>query len=119
MTSELLDLTELKEKLRQFAQEREWEIYHNPKNLSMALTVESAELMEIFQWLTAEETQELSVENKHKVSEELADILLYTIRLADRLNISLSQAAQEKLIKNAKKYPVEKARGNAKKYHDL
>ena len=112
------DLLMLRDKLRTFAEARDWDQFHSPKNLSMALMVEVAELMEHFQWLTEAQSFALAADNKTAVSEELADILLYLIRLADKLGVDLQQAALHKLEKNALKYPVEQARGSAKKYSD-
>lgn len=109
------DLHLLRDKLRVFADERDWEQFHSPKNLSMALMVEVAELMEHFQWLTETQSAELSPETQHAVSEELADILLYLVRLSDRLGVDLNEAALRKLEKNAVKYPAELVRGSAKK----
>jgi NTP pyrophosphatase (non-canonical NTP hydrolase) len=105
--------------LRRFASERDWDQYHSPKNLAAALCVEAAELLEHFQWRTDEESKSLPVENLAKVKEELADVLLYLIRLADKLNVDLLEAAISKLAMNAQKYPVDKARGNSRKYTDL
>lgn len=105
--------------LRRFAAERDWDQFHSPKNLSMALSVESAELMEHFQWLTAAESERLPPEKCEQVRLEMADVLLYLVRLADKLDIDLVAAAQEKLALNARKYPVDKARGSSKKYSEL
>ena len=118
---ELIDLGALKEQLAIFAAERDWNQFHNPKNLAMALSVEAAELLEIFQWLTADQGSavENDSERKMAVGEELADIVVYAVRMAGVLNIDLSRAIEEKIAKNAVKYPVHKARGNAKKYSDL
>jgi len=110
------DLILLRDKLRAFAEERDWEQFHSPKNLSMALMVEVAELMEHFQWLTEAQTASLPAEVKPAVTEELADILLYLVRLSDRLEVDLLEAALRKLEKNAAKYPADKVRGSAKKY---
>jgi len=110
------DLILLRDKLRAFAEERDWEQFHSPKNLSMALMVEVAELMEHFQWLTEAQTASLSAEVKPAVTEELADILLYLVRLSDKLEVDLLEAALHKLEKNAAKYPADKVRGSAKKY---
>lgn len=110
------DLLMLRDKLRAFAEERDWDQFHSPKNLSMALMVEAAELMEHFQWLTEAQSAGLSAENKQAVGEELADILLYLVRLSDKLDIDLREAALLKLEKNALKYPAEQVRGSAKKY---
>ncbi len=114
--SDRSDLTMLRDKLRVFAEERDWEQFHTPKNLSMALMVEVAELMEHFQWLTAEQSTELPAETREAVSEELADCLLYLVRLSDRLGVDLREASLLKLEKNALKYPADQVRGSAKKY---
>ncbi|MBV6476237.1 MAG: nucleotide pyrophosphohydrolase [Rhodocyclaceae bacterium] len=112
-------LIELRDRLRVFTQEREWDRYHTPKNLAMALIVEAAELAEHFQWLTAEESQSPQDGKREKVRDELADVLIYLVELADALGVDLAAAAHDKIAKNALKYPVEKARGNAKKYDEL
>ena len=111
-------LAELTDKLSDFARERDWEQFHSPKNLSMALIVEAAELVEHFQWLTEAQSAGLPPEDKHAVGEELADILLYLVRLSDKLGIDLREAALLKLEKNAAKYPAEQVRGSAKRYSD-
>jgi dCTP diphosphatase len=102
--------------LRVFARERDWNQYHTPKNLSMALAVEAAELMEIFQWLTPAESRKLKPIERAEVKDEIGDVMIYLVRLADRLSISPLEAARAKLVKSRRKYPVEKARGNARKY---
>jgi dCTP diphosphatase len=112
------DLLILRDKLRAFAEARDWDQFHSPKNLSMALMVEVAELMEHFQWLTEAQSLDLTAKTKDAVSEELADILLYLIRLSDKLDVDLLKAALRKLEKNAVKYPAEKVRGSAKKYSE-
>jgi dCTP diphosphatase len=112
-------LLELRDALRHFASDRDWDKFHSPKNLAIALSVEAAELLEHFQWLSDAESADLSVATRIKVREELADVLLYLIRLADKLNVELANAAAEKIQANAAKYPVEKARGSSKKYTDL
>jgi NTP pyrophosphatase (non-canonical NTP hydrolase) len=112
------DLQMLRDKLRAFAEARDWDQFHSPKNLSMALMVEVAELMEHFQWLTEAQSLDLATENKNAVSEELADILLYLVRLSDKLDVDLLKAALDKLEKNAVKYPAEQVHGSAKKYSD-
>lgn len=104
--------------LRQFAIERDWEQFQSPKNLSMALIVEAAELVEHFQWLTEEQSYALSVEKLKAVSHEMADVLVYLMRLADRLDIDLLAATEEKMLLNSEKYPAEKVRGSAKKYSE-
>jgi dCTP diphosphatase len=112
-------IQDLRNKLRQFAAERDWDQFHSPKNLAMALSVESAELLENFQWLSDAESAALAPERREKIREELADVLLYLIRLADKLDIDLATAATDKLSVNAKKYPIQKARGNNKKYTEF
>lgn len=108
-------LEDLKNQLRAFAHARDWEQFHSPKNLAMALIVEAAELTEHFQWLTEAQSQALSTEQREQVAQELADVFLYLVRLADRLDIDLMDAAQRKLVINAQKYPADKVRGSAKK----
>jgi NTP pyrophosphatase (non-canonical NTP hydrolase) len=108
-------LDDLKEQLRDFARERDWEQFHSPKNLAMALSVEAAELVEHFQWLTEAQSQALAADKRELVAQELADVLLYLVRLADRLDIDLMDAAQRKIVLNAQKYPADKVRGSAKK----
>lgn len=112
------ELLILRDKLRKFAEARDWEQFHSPKNLSMALMVEVAELMEHFQWLTEEQSTNLDAEKQAVVAEELADILLYLVRLSDRLDVDLMDAALRKLDKNAVKYPADQVRGSAKKYSE-
>ncbi len=113
------DLNTLKQQLRTFAAARDWDQFHSPKNISMALSVEVAEIIEHFQWLTEEQSRNLSVEKLAEVATELADTLIYLIRLADKLDIDLIAAAQSKIEVNEQKYPVEKAKGNAKKYSEF
>jgi dCTP diphosphatase len=112
-------LETLRVQLAQFAAERDWEQFHNPKNLAMAVAGEAGELIEHFQWLTPEQAENLPRETRDEVALECADVLLFLLRLCDRLDIDLAQAAQKKLALNAKKYPVEKAKGRATKYDKL
>ena len=109
----------LRQTLRQFAQERDWDQFHYPKNLAIALSVEAAELLENFQWVSETESAVLPTERREQVRHEMADVLLYLIRLADKLNIDLAASAAEKIQLNAGKYPIDKARGNAKKYTEF
>jgi len=109
-------ISSLQEKLRTFASERDWEQFHNPKNLAMALTVEAGELQEIFQWLTEQQSSSLEVQQREHVKEEMADVLLYLCRLADVLDIDLQEVALSKLKRNAEKYPVDQVRGKSAKY---
>ena len=110
------DLDQLKHKLRVFAREREWDQFHSPKNLAMALSVEVAELAEIFQWMTEQQSQSPEAAILDAIADEVADIQLYLIRLADKLDIDIVAAAKQKFIKNEHKYPAEKVRGSARKY---
>ncbi len=113
------DLNILKQRLRKFAEARDWDQFHSPKNLSMALSAEVAEITEYFQWLTEEQSKNLPQNKLDEVETELADTLIYLIRLADKLDVDLLAAAISKIELNEKKYPVEKAKGNAKKYTEL
>ena len=113
------ELQILVERLRDFATDRDWDQFHSPKNLSMALIAEAAELVEHFQWLTEEQSASLSDDKLAEVREELADILIYLVRIADKLNTDLFQAAVRKIEKNEEKYPVDKAKGSAKKYTEF
>lgn len=107
-------LAEVQERLREFAAVRDWEQFHAPKNLAMALIVEAAELVEHFQWLTPDESARLTPAQREAVEQELADVLLYLVRLADRLDVDLLAAAERKIALNEGKYPVESTRGKAK-----
>ena len=111
----ITSLDDLQAALQQFADERDWEQFHSPKNLAMALGVEVAELAEHFQWLTQQQSLNLAAEKKQEVGEELADILIYLVRLADRLDINLEDAISKKINKNALRYTVEASRGSAAK----
>jgi len=108
-------LEELRQRIAAFAAERDWDQFHSPKNLSMALIAEAAELVEHFQWLSEEQSRSLGEEKLQEVGEELADILIYLVRVADRLGIDLIQAADRKIAINAGRYPVERVRGDARR----
>jgi NTP pyrophosphatase (non-canonical NTP hydrolase) len=112
-------LLALREAMRRFAAERDWDQFHSPKNLAAALSVEAAELLEHFQWLTEEASRTLTAEARARVAEEMADVLLYLVRLADKLDVDLAAAAIAKIARNAQKYPVEKSRGSSRKYTEL
>lgn len=114
MVSDSLD--EIKQKARVFVAERDWDQFNSPKNLAMALIAEAGELIEHFQWLTEEQSRRMDPEQTKEVSHELADILIYLIRLADQLNVDLLKATNEKMRINEEKYPVDKVKGSAKKY---
>jgi len=107
----------LQEKLRSFSLERDWDKFHSPKNLIMALTGEVGELSEIFQWLSEKESKELDKNKKSLVEDELADILLYLIKLSDILDVDLLSVSANKIIKNGEKYPIEKCYGKSDKYN--
>ena len=110
---------DLKDKLRDFSRDRDWDQFHTPRNLATALAVEAAELLEHFQWLRDDESQSLRQETRDAVSLEAADVLLYLVRLADKLDLDLIALAERKIEINAEKYPISRSRGNAKKYTDL
>jgi NTP pyrophosphatase (non-canonical NTP hydrolase) len=110
------DFDRIKKQVRQFVVERDWDQFHSPKNLSMALIVEAAELVEHFQWLTEEQSCNLSREKLAEVEQELADIQVYLISLAEKLQLDLITAVDKKLALNAEKYPAEQVRGSSKKY---
>lgn len=112
-----MNIDEIQARLADFANERDWEQFHSPKNLSMALAGEVGELLEIFQWLTEEQSQRSSLtgDQLEAAAEELADVLIYALRLADKLDIDLQDAVSRKIDKNALRYTVEAARGNAAK----
>ncbi|MDO9205359.1 MAG: nucleotide pyrophosphohydrolase [Methylotenera sp.] len=109
-------LEELRQRISAFVEERDWVQFHTPKNLAMAMIVEAAELVEHFQWSTPQESQQLTPEKREAVSHELADTFVYLLRIAEVLHIDLIEAANQKIELNAKKYPVEKARGSNAKY---
>ncbi|HSS62974.1 MAG TPA: nucleotide pyrophosphohydrolase [Gammaproteobacteria bacterium] len=112
-------LEALREDVRQFARERDWEQFHSPKNLAIGLSVEASEILEHFQWLSQAESGSLPEDTRDAVRLELADVFIYLIRLADTLDVDLVNAAREKMKVNADKYPVEKVKGNATKYDRL
>lgn len=109
-------LDQIKEQLRRFAAERDWDQFHSPKNLSMALIAEAAELVEHFQWVTEEQSKSLSSEKLAEIELELADVQIYLVRLADKLQLDLMAAVEKKLALNESKYPASKVRGSSKKY---
>jgi NTP pyrophosphatase (non-canonical NTP hydrolase) len=113
------DITALTEKIKKFRDERDWAQFHNHKDMALSLVLEAAELLEHFQWKSLDEVERHTEAHKGEISQELADIAMYLFELADNLGIDLSKAIQEKLEHNAKKYPVEKARGRHTKYNKL
>lgn len=107
---------DIRQRLRKFIADRDWQQFNSPKNLSMALIAEAGELVEHFQWLTDKQSKELDEDQLKAVSHELADVFIYLLRLADELNIDLIKATNEKMVINNKKYPAEKVKGSANKY---
>lgn len=114
-----MDLAKLIADIRQFSEERDWRQFHTPKNLATAVSVEAAELQEIFMWLTAEQSRQLSAEKMQDARDEIGDVLICLLNLADQLGIDAVDAAVQKMQKNRAKYPVDKAKGLAKKYNEL
>ena len=112
------ELTALRDLIRQFVAERDWDQFHTPKNLATALCVEAAELLEPFQWLRTGDTSELDAAKLDEVRYEMADILVYLVRLADKLDVDLVKAVTEKMALNRAKYPADKVRGSARKYNE-
>lgn len=109
-------MDDLRNTLREFVRERDWEQFHTPKNLAMALAGEAAEILEIFQWLTPEQSSDLDADKLAEVTDEIGDVLIYLVRLADKLGIDPMEAAHAKIERNRKKYPAELVRGRADKY---
>jgi dCTP diphosphatase len=112
-------LIRLRDALREFAAARDWDQFHSPRNLATALAVEAAELLEPFQWLTDDQSRDLPPATRVAVEQELADVLLYLVRLADKLGVDLEQAGHAKIALNGERYPVEKARGSSRKYDEF
>tara|TARA_X000000950_G_C13829328_1_gene625436 strand:+ start:74 stop:436 length:363 start_codon:yes stop_codon:yes gene_type:complete len=120
MTKEKLDLKTIKEKLRKFSQDRDWDQYHSPKNLAMAMSVEVAELLEIFQWSNDGGMEKIEdKETKKQIEEEIADIFNYLVKFVDLMDLDLEQLSLEKIKKNDMKYPVNKFKGKSDKYNKL
>ena len=118
MSEQTDSLNLLRDALRVFVAERDWAQFHSPKNLASALTVEAAELLEPFQWLSTGHLDQLSAEKYTAIRHEMADVLTYLVLLADNLKVDLIAATQEKMALNALKYPVAQVRGDARKYAD-
>lgn len=112
---------ELKEKIKEFCDDRDWDQFHNAKELAIALSIEASELLEIFRWKTHEEVDELFKNEKKKedIEDEMADVLYFLVRIAQKYDIDLSEALDRKIEKNDKKYPVDKAKGSSKKYNEF
>ena len=109
-------LISLRDALRDFAAERDWDQFHTPRNLAVALSVEAGELLEQFQWMDEAASAQLPADKRQRIGEELADVLLYVVRLADQLDLDLAAVARRKLQINAQKYPADKVRGSSRKY---
>lgn len=112
-------MDEVMARIRQFRDARDWLQFHNPKDLAVSIAIEAAELMEEFQWKSAEQSRRHAAENQERIADEIADVAIYLLELTDVLEIDLAAAIRSKLDKNEKKYPVEKSRGNSKKYTEL
>jgi NTP pyrophosphatase (non-canonical NTP hydrolase) len=116
-----VNIPRIHQEIESFIQERDWDQFHSVKNLAMALSVESSELVEIFQWMSEEKSNLIRNDEvvKNKLQDEVADVLFYLLRIAHKADIDLEEAVLQKIKKNAAKYPVEKSRGNSKKYNEL
>jgi NTP pyrophosphatase (non-canonical NTP hydrolase) len=112
------DLTEIREIVRQFVSERDWDKFHTPKNLATALSVEASELLEPFQWLVSGDKSELDETKLTAIRHEMADVLVYLVRLADKLDVDLFEAVEEKMVLNRAKYPADQVRGDSRKYSE-
>lgn len=112
------ELSRLRDLVRVFVEERDWDQFHTPKNLSSALAVEAAELLEHFQWLRDGRPEELGEDKLREVRYEMADVLVYLVRLADKLDVDLATAVEEKMVLNRAKYPADLVRGDARKYDE-
>jgi NTP pyrophosphatase (non-canonical NTP hydrolase) len=113
------DLNLLLNKILKFRKQRDWQQFHNPKNLAISISLEAAELLENFQWKNMEESLKFALENKEKISEEIADLLIYIFYLCNDLDIDFIEAIENKISKNQKKYPIKKSKGNSLKYNEL
>lgn len=113
------DINQLTQKIKKFVNERDWEQFHNPKDLALSLVLEATEVLEHFQWKNGKQADEHAVKCKEEIADELADVACYLFELADLLKIDLPSAIDSKLLKNAVKYPVEKSKGNITKYNKL
>ena len=112
-------IEDLKAKIRKFRDDRDWKQFHGPKDMAISIAIEAGELLEEFQWKDKAGVEKKVRDEKHKVEEEMADIYIYLLELSDNLGIDLIEAAKKKMAKNELKYPIEKAKGNAKKYTEL
>jgi dCTP diphosphatase len=115
----MTELEEIRRRIREFRDARDWMQFHNPKNLACSIAIEAGELLEHFQWKTPEESLVVATADKARIAQEIADVAIYLIELADNLGIDLSRAIREKLAHNARKYPVSRSKGSAAKYTEL
>lgn len=115
----MAQIRELTEKIKKFRDERDWMQFHNHKDMALSIVLEAAELLEHFQWKKPEEVDSHAVRNKEEIADELADVACYLFEFASNLNIDLSQAIENKLLKNADKYPIDKSKGRITKYNQL
>ncbi len=115
----MADIKKLIERIRKFRDERGWAKYHDPKNLAVSVVLEAAELLEHFQWKSPHELNDYVEKHKEEVSEEVADVLIYLLNLADMIDVDILEAAEKKITKNEQKYPVKKVKGNWRKYNKL
>ena len=116
----MINEQKLQQILRSFAHDRDWEQFHSPRNLVSALNVEAGELLELFQWESANHVVDVNdSETRQKIEDEIADVFIYLLRIADKLDVSLEDVAMAKIKKNAEKYPIEKSKGKALKYTEL
>ena len=115
----MTELEEIRRRIREFRDARDWMQFHNPKNLACSISIEANELLEHFQWKTPEESLVVTAEKKARIAHEIADVAVYLIELADNLGIDLIQAIRDKLAHNAAKYPVSRSKGSAAKYTEL
>lgn len=113
------DIRELQDKIRQFNDERDWGQYHNAKDTAESVIIEAAELLEHFQWKKADEIEQYVNNHRTEIGEEIADVAIYLFNLADKIGLDLREVIEDKIAKNAKKYPVDKAKGSNKKYTEL
>jgi NTP pyrophosphatase (non-canonical NTP hydrolase) len=116
MSDAQVTLQDLKEKMAEFVRERDWEQFHTPKNISMSIAIEAAELMEHFQWLTVDQSQQLDAKALNDIGEELADIVIYSLSMANFLKLDLAETVLAKMAKNIRKYPAERVQGKSHKY---
>jgi len=115
----MADINKVLEKIKQFRDDRDWMQFHDPKSMAVSVVLEAGELLEHFQWKSRAEVEEYIKNNKDEIAEEMADIVIYLLEFADNIGIDLIEAADKKIDKNTRKYPVKKAKGSAKKYNQL